>query len=345
MIRCGRRTWRSTAVAAAASGGATMAPSATAAAQGRAGSSHRATAATAPTVRPTAPSTRPPTGAQLSRRSRGLASKAASSSTGATKRASARSGSNVASGAPGTKASTAPASASSAGHGTPKCGASRARPTPASRRPRTNSNTAIATDVPRAPWLSNSWVRGVGRHPILKSRAKLGWLSPAADEIGKFGHVWMPDDAEPVSEVIPERDTKLGAGMHQTKERVAAITTGIAAGPAADLALGDLAADVALRTVGVQRNLRPVEHHQQLGFVGMQPLEQAIKGGKSGAPVEDAVEPVAHLAAAPGRGRGAIRLEIGVEPPDQLAHALLGGAVQVGEGVELVHQPFGVHPA
>src|SRR5690242_20994368 len=78
------------------------------------------------------------------------------------------------------------------------------------------------------------------------------------------------------------------------------------------------------------------EHHQQRGFVGMQPLEQAIKGGKSGAPVEDAVEPVAHLAAAPGRGRGAIRLEIGVEPPDQLAHALLGGAVQVGEGVELV---------
>src|SRR5690242_21275986 len=51
------------------------------------------------------------------------------------------------------------------------------------------------------------------------------------------------------------------------------------------------------------------EHHQQLGFVGMQPLEQAIKGGKSGASVEDAVEPVAHLVAAPGRGRGAIRSE------------------------------------
>src|SRR6476619_1482523 len=72
----------------------------------------------------------------------------------------------------------------------------------------------------------------------------------------------------------------------------------------------------------------------------MQPLEQAIEGGKSGTPVEDAVKTGEHLAAAPGSGRGAISLEIGVKPPDQVAHALLGGAVQIGEGVELVHQPF-----
>src|SRR5947209_4063684 len=72
-------------------------------------------------------------------------------------------------------------------------------------------------------------------------------------------HLWMTDYAKPVSEIIPERDAKLGAGMHQAKKRVAAITAGIAAGPAADLALDD---------VGVQRNLRPVEHHQQLGFIG-----------------------------------------------------------------------------
>src|SRR5947209_19446029 len=155
----------------------------------------------------------------------------------------------------------------------------------------------------------------------------------------------MTDYAKPASEIIPERDAQLGAGMHQTKKRVAAITAGIAAGPAADLALDDVAADVALRTVGVQRNLRPVEHHQQLGFIGMQPLEQAIEGGKSGAPVENAVKAGAHLAAASGSGLGAIRLEIGVEPPDQVAHTLLGGSVQVGEGVELVHQPFGMHPA
>src|SRR5690348_16310412 len=68
----------------------------------------------------------------------------------------------------------------------------------------------------------------------------------------------------------------------------------------------------------------------------MQPLEQAIERGKSGAPVKNAVKTGTHLAAAPGSGFGAIRLAIGVEPPDQLAYSLLGGTVQVGEGVELV---------
>ena len=47
----------------------------------------------------------------------------------------------------------------------------------------------------------------------------------------------MPDDAEPDSEIIPERDAKLCAGVHQPEKRVAAITAGIAAGSAADLAL------------------------------------------------------------------------------------------------------------
>ena len=101
----------------------------------------------------------------------------------------------------------------------------------------------------------------------------------------------MVDDAKPVAEIIPERDAQLGASVHQTQERVATIAAGIAARSAADLALDDLAADVALRTVGVERDLRPIEHHQQLGFVGMQPLEQAIERGESGASVKDAVTP------------------------------------------------------
>ena len=42
---------------------------------------------------------------------------------------------------------------------------------------------------------------------------------------------------------------------------------------------------------------------------------------------------------------GLIDLEVAVEAPDQVADALLRGAVQVGEGVELVHETLGVHPA
>ena len=73
-MRCGGLNWRSTAVAAAASGGATTAPSAIAGAHGMAGISARATTATAMVVKPTANTTRPVTGAQLSLRSRGDAS-------------------------------------------------------------------------------------------------------------------------------------------------------------------------------------------------------------------------------------------------------------------------------
>ena len=116
-MRCGGRSCRSTAVAAAASGGATMAPSAIAAGQGSSGMSHRATSATAVTVSATATSARPVTARQLRLRSRGEESKAASSSTGATSRVSASSGSSVMLGVPGSSASAAPASASSAGYG------------------------------------------------------------------------------------------------------------------------------------------------------------------------------------------------------------------------------------
>ena len=72
---------------------------------GYAGISARVTAATAMVVSPTAKTTSPMTGDQLSRRSRGEASKAASSRTGATNSASASSGRTVNDGAPGTNAS------------------------------------------------------------------------------------------------------------------------------------------------------------------------------------------------------------------------------------------------
>jgi hypothetical protein len=72
--RCGIRTWRRIAVAAVASGGATTAPSATAAAHGIAGTMARTTTATAMVVSPTLTTTRLATATQLSLRSRGEAS-------------------------------------------------------------------------------------------------------------------------------------------------------------------------------------------------------------------------------------------------------------------------------
>ena len=126
--RCGGRSCLSTAVAAAASGGATMAPSAIAAAQGMSGTSRRATTATTTMVSATAPRARPATVRQFARRSRGDASNAASSSTGATKSVSASSGSRTSVGVPGTSARPAPASATIAGYGVPMRRDSAVRP-------------------------------------------------------------------------------------------------------------------------------------------------------------------------------------------------------------------------
>ncbi|MEA2726593.1 MAG: hypothetical protein QOF70_1068, partial [Acetobacteraceae bacterium] len=83
----------------------------------------------------------------------------------------------------------------------------------------------------------------------------------------------------------------LGAGLGQAEEGIAAIAPGVAAGSGTDLAAGDLAANVILRTVGVQRDFRPLQHHQQLGLIGMQSFQQSIQRDEAGATAEDAIEP------------------------------------------------------
>ncbi len=84
---------------------------------------------------------------------------------------------------------------------------------------------------------------------------------------------------------------------------------------------------------------------KQFGLVGAQSLEQAIQRGEAGSAKEDAIEADAQFAAALLAGGGTIRLEVGVEPPDQSADAALRRAVQFGERVEPVHQPFRMHLA
>jgi hypothetical protein len=108
----------------------------------------------------------------------------------------------------------------------------------------------------------------------------------------------------------------LGAGFGETRKGIAAITPEIAAGAAADFALGHVAADGVLGTVGMQRDLWPVERHQQLGFVGMKPGEQPIEGGKAGAALEDAVETSAQGGSALRRRIAAVGFEVAIEPPN-----------------------------
>jgi hypothetical protein len=110
------------------------------------------------------------------------------------------------------------------------------------------------------------------------------------------------------------------------------------------LGFGDLAPDVVFGAVGVGRDFRVIEHHQQFGFVGMQSGEQSIEGGKAGLARKYAIEAGAQCGLAL-RGRiAAIGFQVVVEPSDKGADGA-GGIVSVGESVELVNQPHGMDPA
>ena len=65
--------------------------------------------------------------------------------------------------------------------------------------------------------------------------------------------------AQPGAEIIPEGEAELGAGFGEAEKGIAAIAPAIAAGAAADLALGHLAANGVFSAVGVQRDVWPIE--------------------------------------------------------------------------------------
>ena len=95
----------------------------------------------------------------------------------------------------------------------------------------------------------------------------------------------------------------------------------------------------------MQWRLRSVKNHQQLDLVGVEARQQTIQRDETGAAAEDTIESRAQSQAATCTRIGAIRLEIGIEVPDQRAHPLLSGTMQVGEGIEPAHQSFCMNPA
>src|SRR4051794_14483570 len=180
----------------------------------------------------------------------------------------------------------------------------------------------------------------VRRGPATQSIARL----PHCEQTRRRRHSAGIGAAQPGAEIIPEGEAELGAGFGEAEKGIAAIAPAIAAGAAADLALGHLAADGVFSAVGVQRDVRPIEGPQQLGFVGVEAGEQPIEGSKAGAALEDTVETGAQGGSALWCRISAVGLEVAVEPPDQRAHVLLRDTLPVGEGIELVDQAFGMDP-
>ena len=121
----------------------------------------------------------------------------------------------------------------------------------------------------------------------------------AADEVGQRRNDRLIWDGESAAEVVPESDAQLGAGLGQAKEGIAAIATDIAAGAATDLALGDLAADVVLRAIGVQRDSGWSSTLSSSALLACSRCQQAVERDEAGATAEDVVEPLVEVGALP----------------------------------------------
>src|SRR3954447_134703 len=109
-------------------------------------------------------------------------------------------------------------------------------------------------------------------------------------------------------------------------------------------AFGDEAAEGGLRAVGVQRDLGPVEHEQQLVLVGVGPGDGLVELGKAGDPGEDPIEALLQRRSADGCRVVLVELEISVEPPDQLTLQRNLTMLLVGHADDPAEMALGVDP-
>src|SRR5664279_1548583 len=127
---------------------------------------------------------------------------------------------------------------------------------------------------------------------MIKNWWQSGWCgdSSTANDVGEACD-GIGGNAEAIAEVSPERDGVLLAGLFQREKGVPTPPAVVATSAAADFSYGDWIADILFGTVGVERNLGPVECDQQLGFPFFQPAQRIVEFGKSGDVAEDAIEP------------------------------------------------------
>jgi len=117
-----------------------------------------------------------------------------------------------------------------------------------------------------------------------------GALSDKVGQPGDGAGVW---DLEAGAEIVPEGDTELGAGLEQREEGIARLLAGLGPGLAGDLAFGDAATDVALGSVGVQRDLRARQDEEQLVLVGAEARHRVVEVGEAGDAAEHPLEALA----------------------------------------------------
>jgi hypothetical protein len=77
----------------------------------------------------------------------------------------------------------------------------------------------------------------------------------------------------------------------------------------------------------------------------VQARQKVIQCDEAGAATEDAIESCSQRQTPVITGLDLVNLKTRVEVPDQFAHSLLSGAMQIRECVQLMHQPFRMDPA
>jgi len=128
-------------------------------------------------------------------------------------------------------------------------------------------------------------------------------------------------------------------------EAIAATLAQVAAGAAADLAPLHVTSDIAFAAVGMQDDVRALEHQQQLLLVGVQPLEQLVEGGEGGALGEDGVVTRLKRRGQCRIGIALIGFEVRVQVPNFAAYPFLILTMAFIERDQLVDQALGVDPA
>ena len=124
-----------------------------------------------------------------------------------------------------------------------------------------------------------------------------------------------------------------------------AVLPAVADGTAGDFALGHDGADVVFGTVGVKRDLGSLENAQQVGFELVQAGQLPVEHDVAGLVGEDPVKAHPQAPGAPWIGVALIGLQVGIEPPDQAALEIDGAAMRGTQRLQLMDEPFGIHPA
>lgn len=107
---------------------------------------------------------------------------------------------------------------------------------------------------------------------------------PGNDHGGQWGNGWVRcADPQPITEIVPERQAELLAGLRKAQHAVARLASVSADGAPGNLPLDDKAAQIALRRIGVKRDLWPFQHPEQLGLASPQPKQQFVEIAIAGA--------------------------------------------------------------